>query len=92
MALIPLSSERLLELSPLRRQLRDVSGISEIRPGIFAAGRTQLVELLDQDGVAVARLADLGHGAPQLFVLDDTVKRRTLIDSLRLRVKKLAED
>jgi len=92
MALVPLSSERLIELSPSRRLLRDVPGVTETRPGVFVAGRTTLVELFDQDGNAVARLAPLGHGNAELYRLDDAVKRRSLIDALRLRVKRLNDD
>jgi hypothetical protein len=92
MALIPLSSDRLTELSPARRLLRDVAGITESRPGVFVAERTTLVEFFDQDGEAVARLAPLGHGSAEIYRLDDAVKKRSLVEALRQRVKRLSED
>ncbi len=92
MPLIALTSDRLAELAPVRKQLRDVPGVTESRPGVFVAGRATLVEMLDSEGRAVARLNPVGHGHAELFWLDDAVKRRSLIDALRLRIKRLAED
>jgi hypothetical protein len=88
----PLTPEQLLEQATLRRQLRDCPPLKESRPGVFAAGHSPLVELGMVDGCPVARLAALGHGQPQTFSLDDAVKRRSLVDAVRLRLKRLAED
>jgi hypothetical protein len=92
MALTPLSSDRLAQLAAVRRQLRDVAGVTEKRPGVFEAARTTVVELLDDNGIVVARLAPTGHASAQLFAVEDAVKRRALIDALRLVVKRLADD
>lgn len=92
MPLIALSSDRLAELAPVRKQLRDVPGVTESRPGVFVAARATLVEFFDSEGRAVARLNPQGHGNAELFSLDDAVKRRSLVDALRLRIKRLSED
>jgi hypothetical protein len=92
MPLIALTSDRLAELAPIRKQLRDVPGVTESRPGVFLAARATLVEMFESEGRPVARLNPQGHGNAELFWLDDAVKRRSLIDALRLRIKRLAED
>ncbi len=88
----PLTSDQLLEQATLRRQLRDCPGLKETRPGVFVAGSVSLVELGMEDGRPSARLAAQGHGRPETFPLDDPIKRRSLIDAVRLRLKRLAED
>jgi hypothetical protein len=92
MALTPLSSERLATLAGARKQLRDVAGVTEKRPGVFEAARTTVVELFEDDGVVLARLAPSGHGNAQTFAIEDAVKRRALIDALRLLVRRLSDD
>ena len=92
MALNPLSADRLAELATVRKQLRDVAGVTEKRPGLFEVARVTVVELFDDNGIAVARLAPSGHGSAQNFVLEDAVKRRALVDALRLLAKRLIDD
>jgi hypothetical protein len=88
----PLTPDQLLEQATARRQLRDCPGLKESRPGVFVVGHASLVELGMEEGRPCARLAPLGHGRPETFALDDPTKRRALIDAVRLRLKRLAED
>jgi hypothetical protein len=92
MPLTALSPDRLAELAPIRKQLRDVPGVTESRPGVFVVARATVIEMFDSEGRGVARLNPQGHGNAELFWLDDAVKRRSLIDALRLRIKRLADD
>ncbi len=88
----PLTADQLLEQAAVRRQLRDCPGLTESRPGVFVAMHATVVELAMENGHAVARLLPQGHGPAQTFALDDAVKRRSLIDATRLRLKRMAED
>lgn len=87
-------SSVLARYATVRRQLRDVPGLTEKRPGVYAAGSTPVVEF-DQgaDGsVALVLKRPVSSSAATRFAADDPVATRKLVDELKRIVARLADD
>jgi hypothetical protein len=76
----------------LLRQLREIKGLTEKRPGIYYYKATAFLHFHDTDGVIDADLKKVpGSGFDRVAVSTPEQQRR-LVDEARKRVKKLEDD
>ena len=89
-----LDPDTLARLAPLRRQLRDLKGLTEARPGVFTFRGATIIALVAAEGGPRAEMynASTGSAATQRFALDAPAGQRQLVDEARRRVVRLAED
>jgi hypothetical protein len=85
--------ETLAALAPLRRQLRDIKGLTELRAGVFVCAGRPLVEFVMRETKAVAELRGSGPGQTVArYELADPVATRKLVDEARRRVARMDDD
>ena len=84
------TNDQLLDYGALRRQLRDIKGLTEKRSGVFEAGGRPLVELHFENGAVVALLRSR-HGDTR-HPLATPVDQRKLVDEARRRMLERDDD
>lgn len=85
-------SEALETLLPLLRQLREIKGVQESKPGIFYARGQAFIHFHAEDGVVHADLKKPGGSGFDRFALASAADQRKLVDEARLRARRLEED
>jgi hypothetical protein len=85
-------AEALQKLLPVLRQLREIKGVQEIRPGIFHARRDAFVHFHDEGGALFADLKKPGGAGFDRYPLETAAQQRKLVDDARLRAKRLDEE
>jgi hypothetical protein len=86
-------ADTLARIAPLRRQLRDIKGISESRAGVFACAGKPLIELVMRDTKLLAELRGAGAGQTVLrFEVDEPLQARKLVEEARRRVARMDDD
>ncbi len=84
-------AEKLAQLGGLRRQLRDIKGVVEARPGVFVLAGKPFIELVGGEVVAAELRA--GGGLPaQRYSLGDALASRKLVDEARRRAQRSDDD
>lgn len=79
-------------LLPLLRQLRDIKGVREARPGVFQLRGNLFLQFQVDAGVAVAELKKAGGSGFERYSLETAVQQRRLIDDAKRRAARGDED
>ena len=75
-----------------RRQLREIKGVREVRPGVFQVRGSAFIQFLDDGGTVHAELKKPGGSGFDRFALDTPPQQRKLVDEARLRAGRLDDD
>jgi len=76
----------------LLRQLREIKGVREVRPGVFQVRGIAFINFLDDGGSLRADLKKPGGTGFDRFPLDTPAHQRKLVDEARLRAARLDDD
>jgi hypothetical protein len=85
-------SSTLHALLPLLRQLRDIKGVREARPGVFQLRGNPFLQFLVDAGAPVAELKKAGGSGFDRYGLETAVQQRKLIDDAKRRAARSDED
>ena len=85
-------AEALKAVQPVLRQLREIKGVREVRPGVFQVRGGAFAQFRVEGGVLVADLRKPGGSGFDRYALDTAPRQRKLVDDARLRAGKLDED
>ena len=81
--------ERLL---PLLRQLREIKGLREMKPGIFCLKGSAFIHFHDEAGALVADLKKAGGSGFDRYAVDNPPGQRKLVDDAKRRVNRNEDD
>ena len=88
-----IDAQGLAKFATLRRQLRDIAGIVETRPGVFSCAGSPLIELVSNGDEISAQIRSTGSSFPAMrFDLEDPLASRKLVDETKRRVARQLED
>ena len=82
----------LQRLLPLLRQLRDIKGLREMKPGIFYLKGSAFIHFHDEAGALVADLKKAGGSGFDRYLVDAAPGQRKLVDDAKRRVARSDED
>jgi hypothetical protein len=82
----------LVRLLPLLRQLRAITGLREMKPGIFYLKGSAFVHFHDESGALVADLKRASGGGFDRYPVDAAPGQRKLVDDAKRRVARHDED
>lgn len=85
-------AEALQKLLPVLRQLREIKGVREEKPGIFYARREAFIHFHDEDGKLHADLKKPGGAGFDRYPLDSAAEQRKLVEDARLRARRFDDD
>jgi hypothetical protein len=85
-------AEALQKLLPVLRQLREIKGVQETKPGIFYARRDAFIHFHDEAGALFADLKKPGGAGFDRYPLDTAAQQRKLVDDAKLRAKRLDDE
>jgi hypothetical protein len=85
-------ADALQKLLPLLRQLREIKGVQETKPGIFYARRDAFVHFHDDGGALYADLKKPGGSGFDRYPLETAAQQRKLVDDAKLRAKRLDDE
>ena len=77
---------------PLLRQLRDIKGLREMKPGIFYCRGAAFLHFHDDAGTLFADLKKAGGGGFDRYPLDTPPAQRKLVDDARRRAGRSDDD
>ena len=84
--------EALRRLLPLLRQLREIKGLREMKPGIFYLKGSAFLHFHDDAGKPIADLKKAGGGGFDRYPVDTAPAQRKLLDDAKRRVGRVDED
>jgi len=76
----------LARLLPVLRQLREIKGLREMKPGIFYLKGSAFIHFHDEAGVLVADLKKAGGSGFDRYPVDTAPSQRKLVDDAKRRV------
>ena len=76
----------------LLRQLREIKGVREIRPGVFEVRGAAFIQFHSDNGVLSADLKKPGGSGFDRLPLDTPPQQRKLLDEARLRAGRLDDE
>ena len=79
-------------LQPLLRQLREIKGPREMKPGIFYLKGSAFIHFHDEAGALVADLKKAGGSGFDRYPVDTPAGQRKLVDDAKRRVARHDED
>ena len=79
------SPEALKPLEPLLRQLRDIKGLKEVKPGIFYCRGAAFLHFHDEQGTLVVDLKKPGGSGFDRYPVDTPPAQRKLADDAKRR-------
>jgi len=82
----------LARLLPLLRQLREIKGLREMKPGIFYLKGSAFIHFHDEAGALVADLKKASGGGFDRYPVDAAPGQRKLVDDAKRRVARQDED
>ena len=82
----------LTRLLPLLRQLREIKGLREMKPGIFYLKGSAFIHFHDDAGALVADLKKNGGGGFDRYPVDAPPGQRKLLDDAKRRVARSDDD
>jgi hypothetical protein len=82
----------LQRLLPLLRQLREIKGLREMKPGIFYLKGSAFIHFHDEAGALVADLKKAGGSGFDRYPVDAAQGQRKLVDDAKRRVARNDED
>lgn len=81
----------LARLLPLLRQLREIKGLREMKPGIFYLKGSAFLHFHEDQGLLIADLKKSGGGFDR-YPVDTPPGQRKLVDEAKRRVARSEED
>ena len=85
-------SKALEPLLPLLRQLRDIKGLREVRPGVFHCRGAAFLHFHDEQGELVAELKKAGGSGFDRYSLATPPAQRKLLDDAKRRAGRGDDD
>lgn len=85
-------ADALQRVLPLLRQLRDIPGVRETRPGIFHCSGAAFAQFQIEADALVAELKKPGGSGFERFPVDTAAGQRKFIDAARRRASRGDED
>jgi hypothetical protein len=85
----PAALQRVL---PLLRQLRELKGLREMKPGIFYLRGSAFLHFHEDGGALVADLKKAGGGGFDRYPVDTQPGQRKLVDDAKRRLGRADED
>ena len=85
-------ADALARIAPVLRQLRDIKGVREERPGIFYARREAFVHFHDDGGGLYADLKKSGGAGFDRYPLATPAQQRKLVDDAKVRAGRLEDE
>jgi hypothetical protein len=82
----------LQRLLPLLRQLREIKGLREMKPGIFYLKGSAFIHFHDEAGALVADLKKSGGSGFDRYPVDTPPGQRKLVDDAKRRAGRSDED
>ena len=82
----------LQRLLPLLRQLREITGLREMKPGIFYMKGSAFIHFHDEAGALVADLKKAGGSGFDRYPVDTPPGQRKLVDDAKRRAGRSDED
>jgi hypothetical protein len=82
----------LQRLLPLLRQLREIKGLREMKPGIFYLKGSAFIHFHDEAGALVADLKKAGGSGFDRYPVDTPPGQRKLVDDAKRRAGRSDED
>ena len=82
----------LQRLLPLLRQLREIKGLREMKPGIFYLKGSAFIHFHDEGGAVIADLKKPGGSGFDRYPVDAPAGQRKLVDDTKRRVARHDED
>ena len=82
----------LARLLPLLRQLREIKGLREMKPGIFYLKSAAYIHFHDEAGALIADLKKAGGSGFDRYPVDTPTGQRKLVDDAKRRVARGDED
>ena len=79
-------------LLPLLRQLREIKGLREMKPGTFYLKGSTFIHFHDEAGALVADLKKAGGSGFDRYPVDAPTGQRKLVDDAKRRVGRNDED
>jgi hypothetical protein len=79
-------------LLPLLRQLRDIKGVKEARPGVFHCRGTPFIHFHDEQGALHAELKKAGGSGFDRYPLATPAAQRKLVDDAKRRAARGDDD
>ena len=79
-------------LQALLRQLREIKGVREVRPGVFQIRGSAFIQFISDGSALHAELKKPGGSGFDRFALDTPPQQRKLVDEARLRAGRLDDD
>ncbi len=85
-------ADALARIAPVLRQLRDIKGVREERPGIFYARRDAFVHFHEDANGLFADLKKPGGSGFDRYPLATPAQQRKLVEDAKLRAARLDEE
>ena len=85
-------TEALQKLLPVLRQLRDIKGVKEERPGVFHARREAFIQFHQEDGQLFADLKKPGGSGFDRYSLATPEGQRQLVEEAKLRARRFDDE
>jgi hypothetical protein len=85
-------ADALQKLLPVLRQLREIKGVQETKPGVFQVRRDAFIHFHDEAGALFAELKKPGGAGFDRYPLETAAQQRKLIDDAKLRAKRLDDE
>jgi hypothetical protein len=82
----------LQRLQSLLRQLREIKGLREMKPGIYYLKGSAFIHFHDEAGALVADLKKAGGSGFDRYPVDSPAGQRKLVDDAKRRVARSDED
>jgi len=82
----------LQKLLPLLRQLREIKGMKEMKPGTFYVKGAAFIHFHDEAGALIADLKKAGGSGFDRYAVDTPQGQRKLVDDAKRRVARIDED
>jgi len=76
----------------LLRQLREIKGVREVRPGVLQIRGSAFIQFQSDGGTLRADLKKAGGSGFDRFDVDTPAQQRKLVDEARLRAGRLDDD
>ena len=79
-------------LQAMLRQLREIKGVREVRPGTFQVRGAPFAQFHAENGIVYAELKKPGGSGYDRFPTTTPPEQRKLVDEARLRAARLDDD
>ena len=88
----PPDADALEPLRPLLRQLREIKGLREVRPGVFQCRGAAFLQIRDEQGALVAELKKAGGSGVDRYPVSEPAQQRRLVDEAKRRAGRGDDD